>query len=238
MAFLMLLHEKMRLQRKVSRLTLKQAQASSRKERVTKQIERIQKMYSKKESQISNMVKQGNSMFQLALMQQFGIGSQGLNPMSFLGGASMCAQQGYAALAQELNCGLNVIQAVLAGQLQKGKDGYANKDGSISIDENQYQMIQAGIAQVHQMEGYQSYQAQMLQSQYQANVSIWEEAMKAELEAEQDEALAPLQEQEEEWDLESQSAEVQLQDARARLDAIKEALKDGIKDSAPTFGLG
>ena len=149
----------------------------------------------------------------------------------------MFAQQGYAALAQQLGCGINVVQAVLAGQLTKNGDKYESQTG-ISLTEAQYQQIQAGITQVRQMESYQSYQSQMLQSQYQTNVSIWQQAMKAELEAEQDEALAPLQEQEEEWDLESQSAEVQLQDARARLDSIKEALKDGIKDSAPTFGLG
>ena len=194
-------------------------------------------MYSKKESEITNIAKRGATMFQSTLLQQFGIGTAGLNPMSYLGGASMFAQQGYAALAQQLGCGLDVVQAVIAGQFQKDGENFKTQAGQ-TLDGATYQKIQAGIAQVRQMESYQSYQTQMLQSQYQTNVSIWEEAMKAELEAEQDEVLAPLQEQEEEWDLESQSAEVQLQDARARLDAIKEALKDGIKDSAPTFGLG
>ena len=237
----MLLHEKMRLQRKVSRLTLKQAQAGNRKERVTKQIERIQKMYSKKEAMIDRMVKQGASMFRYGIMQQFGIGTQGLNPMAFgqLGGSSMLAQQQYAQLATKY--GADVIQAMMSGSVQQNQNGdYVNAQGTVvdGITKDNYQEIYTAIQGVRMMESQASYAAQMMQSQYESRVSIWEEAMKAQLEAEQDEALAPLQEQEEEWDQESQSAEVQLQDARARLESIKEALKDGIKDSAPTFGLG
>ena len=52
MAFLLLLHEKMRLKRQVNKLTLKQLQYGSRLDRMTKNISRVQKMYSSKMSQL------------------------------------------------------------------------------------------------------------------------------------------------------------------------------------------
>ena len=52
MAFLLLLHEKMRLKRQVNKLTLKQAQYGSRLDRMTKNIARVQKMYSSKMTQL------------------------------------------------------------------------------------------------------------------------------------------------------------------------------------------
>ena len=39
-------------------------------------------------------------------------------------------------------------------------------------------------------------------------------------------------------DLDKESCEAQLADAKARLESIKQACSEGIKDSAPTFGLG
>ena len=84
----------------------------------------------------------------------------------------------------------------------------------------------------------QQSQAAQIESLYNQNASIWLEAEKAALEEAQDAALAPLEEQETEWDMEKEVCETQLADARARLESISEALKDGIKNSAPTFGLG
>ena len=77
-----------------------------------------------------------------------------------------------------------------------------------------------------------------MSSQYQSNMSIWLEAAKSQLEAEQDMELAPLEMKETEMDLDKESCEAQLADAKARLESIKQACSEGIKDSAPTFGLG
>ena len=98
--------------------------------------------------------------------------------------------------------------------------------------------MQSGISTVNQMQSYRQMQVQQMSSQYQSNVSIWLEAAKSQLEAEQDMALAPLEEQETEMDLDKESCEAQLADAKARLESIKQACSEGIKDSAPTFGLG
>ena len=62
--------------------------------------------------------------------------------------------------------------------------------------------------------------------------------MKEELEAEQDAALAPLNELDTELDLEQQSIDTQLADVKARLESFDALVKDEIKNSAPTFGLG
>ena len=47
MAFLLLLHQKMSLQRKVNKLTLAQTSIGRRKERISKRIEKVQKAYAK-----------------------------------------------------------------------------------------------------------------------------------------------------------------------------------------------
>ncbi len=238
MAFLMLLHEKMRLQRKVSQLTYKQLRASSRKEKVTKQIEKIQKLYSKREAQIDKTAEMGKSQFRVGIMQSLGIVCQGLNPMAFgqMGGSSMFANMKYSELANEV--GTENLQAVMSGALMQKDGQYVNADGSISISPEDYNKIYSGIQGIRMQESQQNYIAQMMQTQYEQNVSIWQEAAKAQLEAEQDAALGPLQEQETEWDMEDQSMQVQLEDARARLQNIQQALSEGIKDSAPKFGLG
>ena len=257
MAFLMLLHEKMRLQRKVMKLTAKQALASSRKERVTKQIERVQKMYSKKEANLDAMAKRAQNSATMQFRNMFGCSSNNinLNPMGYMMGGSynmnntgvfnalaMAIQSGEAKLDKctDINDVYNTLTQYRQVQGEDGKPKFVDAQGNDAPDgfAEKYQ-------EANQLMNAASCQYQMNQSlcnnaisNYESNVSIWLEDQKAQLEAEQDMALEPLNEQELEWDLESQSAETQLADARARLDSIKQALSDGIKDSAPTFGLG
>ena len=102
----------------------------------------------------------------------------------------------------------------------------------------EYQAFQAAYTQIQQMQNVRQMQVQQMSSQYQSNVSIWLEAAKEQLEAEQDAALAPLEAEETDIELDNQSCEAQLADAKARLESVKQACSEGIKDSAPTFGLG
>ena len=102
----------------------------------------------------------------------------------------------------------------------------------------EYQAFQGAYTQVQQMQNMAQMQVQQMSSQYQSNVSIWLEAAKEQLEAEQDAALAPLEMEETDIELDNQSCEAQLADAKARLESVKQACSEGIKDSAPTFGLG
>ena len=270
MAFLMLLHEKMRLQRKVNKLTLKQAQASSRKEKVTNQIERQQKLYSKKEANLEAFAKRMQNVADMQFRNIFGVASNNINmnPLAYVNGGlnnsgvlnviQQAIQSGQIEFGTDQNPieDADELMAILQGKYRKATnmegrevwvtaDDTPDENGQFNISyedqENLRKKLQA--AQYIQNNASMNYtQNQNLCTNaitnYQNNVSIWLEAEKARLETEQDEVLAPLQEQETEWDMESQSAEVQLQDASARLDSIKQALSEGIKDSAPTFGLG
>ena len=234
----MLLHEKMRLQRKVSQLTYKQLRASSRKEKITKQIENVQKLYTKREAQIDKTVEMGKSQFRAGILQSLGIGCQGLNPMAFgqMGGTSLFANQKYSELANEV--GADKLQAVMSGALTQKDGQYVTADGSVSISPEDYNKIYSGIQGIRMQESQQNYMAQMMETQYNQNASIWHEAAKAQLEAEQDAALMPLHEKETEYDLEDQSCRAQLEYAKAELENIKQELSQSIKDSAISFGLG
>ena len=250
----MLLHEKMRLQRKVMKLTAKQALASSRKERVTKQIERVQKMYSKKEANLDNMAKMYTSSFRNSILCQTGLGAQnqmfnpaaGYGMTSFMMGQAMQLFKGSVPIngqdgnkfpggseAEFQAC----MTAYQSGGLPRKEDGSPDYEKA-GITEDAWKAFNMCMQQAQMNQQQVQAYCNNMSSQYETNISIWLDAQKAQLEAEQDAALEPLNEQELEWDLESQSAETQLADARARLDSIKQALSEGIKDSAPTFGLG
>ena len=146
MAFLLLLHEKMRLKRQVNKLTLKQTQYGSRLDRMTKNIARVQKMYSSKMTQLEKTAQMAQSQFKSGIMQQLGIGTQGLNPMNFggMGGTSLFAMNGYNQLAKQLSGGIKddkgnvtvdglgdnalaIVQAVVSGNISKNY-----KEGSTS----------------------------------------------------------------------------------------------------------
>ena len=268
MAFLLLLHEKMRLQRKVNKLTLQEARLSSRKERITKNISRVQKMYSSKMSNLEKQAQMFQSQFSVWAQNASGLGTNGLNPYNFqgVGGTSAFITKGlseWCNKAKEFQTKdkegndtgeliftggatpEGILQAYQNGTLVQNKNdkGEIDKDNPWTDGVNnytaaQYQAMQAGISTVQQMQSYRQMQVQQMSSQYQSNVSIWLDAKKAQLEAEQDAALAPLEEQETDIDLDKETCETLLADARARLDGIKQACSEGIKDSAPTFGLG
>ncbi len=260
MAFLMLLQEKMRLQRKVSQLTYKQLRASSRKERVTKNIEKVQKRYTKLETNLENQAKMYMSSFKNNIFNQAGLGCQGqmFNPAMGMGyGITSFVYQQAMALATGENGvpigtdadGNKITTNLSAEKFQECMNAYQSntlvtrgEDGKPvypdGIEEADYKAFMACMNQAQMNQQQAQAMCNNMSTQYDTNVSIWLEAQKARLEAEQDAALMPLYEMETEWDMEAQSAEVQLSDAKARLENIKQALSEGIKDSAPTFGLG
>ena len=90
MAFLMLLHEKMRLKRECNKLQLRQLQMSHRKERISKNIKKVQNMYAKKETMIDSQANMLKAQFKNSIYNQAGLGTynQAFNPynMSGMGG--------------------------------------------------------------------------------------------------------------------------------------------------------
>ena len=263
MAFLLLVYEKMRLQRKVNKLTLRQTQLSSRKERIAKNIEKVQKMYS---SKITNAEKQAQlwaSQAKNNIFNSMGLGMQNqmFNPMggysgitSFVAGrigqllaggvpVGEKGSDGKAALVQFGEGDYNkLMQEYCSGTLKEytedGKviEGKYGSNGDITEQQYKAFMMSLSMAQSNQQQA--QFMAQQMSSQYESNVSVWTEAYKAQLEEEQNAALLPLEAEETDIDLDMSSCEVQLADAKARLDSIKQACSEEIKNSAPTFGLG
>ncbi len=101
MAFLLLLHEKMRLQRKVNKLTLRQLQLSGRKERITNNISKVQKMYASKQTQLEKSAQLWQSQMKNSIYNSMGLGLQNqmFNPMS--GGITSFVANGMAAILQQ-----------------------------------------------------------------------------------------------------------------------------------------
>lgn len=271
MAFLMLLHEKMRLQRKVNKLTYKQLRASNKKERITKNIERLQKYYSKKSDNLQKQAQMMQSQASVFFNNMMGVGAQNqmFNPFCYQSGsagmttAAAQIMSGWASSIKEpLKYKYNdngeqkegQIDSTRAAELwnayQSGQispevvDGkqtgfyLINGDSNNKVNPQEWSALQSAMTQANGQVQQQQWVAQQMSSQYQSNVSVWLKAQEAQLEAEQDEVLLPLQSEETDMDLERESCEAQLADAKARLESIKQACSEGIKDSAPTFGLG
>lgn len=267
MAFLMLLHEKMRLQRKVNKLTLRELKMSSRKERITKNISRVQKMYSSKMTQLEKQASILQKQFTVGIQNSMGLGTQNqmFNPYGGGGITSFVANQ----LGNFLSNGGQPIKDakgnVIAdfnkdGRIQQMMQDYYSggfkpvydKEGDTSVSnitgyqglsgnnytKDEYACFQRALNAAQQQQSQAQMMCQQMSSNYESNISVWLEAQKAQLEAEQDMALAPLEAEETDMDLEKESCEAQLADAKARLESIKQACSEGIKDSAPSFGLG
>ena len=112
MAFLLLLHEKMRLKRQVNKLTLKQLRYGNRLDRMTKNISRVQKMYSSKMTQLEKQAQMMQSQASVFFRNQMGLGmdNQAFNPWNMSGG-------GITSFV------LNQMGGMLAsGQIPKDKD--------------------------------------------------------------------------------------------------------------------
>ena len=264
MAFLLLLHEKMRLKRQVNKLTLKQCKYGSRLDRMTKNIARVQKMYSSRMTQLEKQAQMMQSQASVFFQNQMGLGlqNQAFNPWNMSGGGitSFVLNQVGGMLNKEsfevpdgkggkttVQMGeataKAMMQEYMAGTLRPQYDktdsskivGYG-ANGNYSAE--QYQIFTSAMQQANMNQSQAQSMCQQMTSNYQNNVSIWLEAAKSQLEAEQDAALAPLEAEQTDMELEKESTETQLAYAKERLQALEQACSEGIKDSAPKFGLG
>lgn len=257
MAFLLLLHEKLRLRRQVNKLTLKQAQNFSRLERVQKNIERIQKMYSKQETTLDQQAKNWSALAKNSIWSGAGLNSNqmGFNPLNFgMGNGNslfrMNAMQQAIANNSKLRSKIGegnfekMMAEYQAGTLSKTNDGadVAATDRKYGANgEFNYDQIQA-FQQLMTWAGNCESQAQMqcqnTITQYDTGLTNYVARMKEQIEDEQAMALAPLEALQTEYDLEKSSIETQLASARERLQTIEQACSEEVKNSAPKFGLG
>ena len=75
-------------------------------------------------------------------------------------------------------------------------------------------------------------------TQYESNVSIWLDAQKAALEAEQDAMLEPLNYEETMLELEKEQKDTRLQRINEEIETYKQLVSQEVKNTTPTFGLG
>lgn len=255
MAFLMLLHEKMRLKRKVNKLTLKQAQNASRLDRVQKNIERVQKMYSKRESSLEKTTQIVGNRFKQSIWNQAGLGTQNQSFNPYSGGLTTFVQNAMTGMLKQ-NGGIsdiNLLQGIMMAksngtlkavykQDSNGKDTNEidhytdNTNATYSVDD--INKVQYAYQMANNQQSMAQAYCNEASSQYENNLSIWIERQKQLIEDEQQEALAPLESLQTEYDLEKASIETQLTTAREYLQNLESALGESIKDSAPKFGLG
>ena len=116
------------------------------------------------------------------------------------------------------------------------KEGKYGSNGQFTKDEVTAFKMAMQAAQQNQSQA--NMMCQQMSQNYQNNVSIWLEAAKEQLEAEQDAALAPLEMEQTDMELEKESVETQLAYAKERLQSIEQACSEETKNAAPKFGLG
>jgi len=237
---------------------LEQSQYSSKLTRIEKNIERTQKRYTSLFAQLESQAKMMQSQAQMVFQNMFNLGVNSVNPYNYSGMngfvmnivGSMLSQGGYKANENATPLqGMDDarIQAMMTEYMQYGKfrekvdPNDATKtlkdqfEGGWSKDEVAAFMTALRAGQMQQQ------QAQMtvsnLNTQYGNNVSIWLEAQKAQLEAEQDAALEPLTYQQTMLELEKTQKDARLKRIETELQTYTELANKEAESSAPTFGL-
>ena len=267
MARLLAMYQQMRLIREKNQVTFDLTRFSSKYDRVSKNIEKVQKMYASKIAKLdqqATLMKNNASIF---FRNKFNLGTNDFN----LNAYSYNGLNGYThnAILEIMKKGGHygipdgnggttpcpgmedenrLKQMMLEFQQNGGRfipaedpnnpgktlqDQY--KNGWSKDEVNAFYMAK-------QMADWSFSNAQnncsTVTQAYQNDVSIWLEAEKERLEAEQDAALAPLNYEETMWELEKNLAEQKLERIKAELDSYKNLLSEETKESAPKFGLG
>ena len=261
MAMLLAMYQKLRLVREKNQLTLDLTKYTSKVERITKQIERAQKRYTSLFSQLESQAKMMQSQATVMFQNMSGLGTNSVNPYSYTGlngfvaniAGNMMLQGGYKYKDADGNeCTLDAmdksdVQKMMAEYQQNGRFiPKADPDNEGKYLQNQYEnwspeQVQAFMTAVQQGQ-FQQQQAQMWTQEatrnYGNNVSIWLEAQKAQLEAEQDAVLEPLNYEETMMELEKTQAETRLQRINAQIQSYDQLVSQEAQNSAPKFGLG
>jgi hypothetical protein len=271
MAMLLAMYQKMRLIREKNQATLDLTKFSSKYDRVSKNIEKVQKMYTSKiaslESQAKMMMSSAKSIFQqgAGLMMD----SNYLNPTGYgaMNGFIVSRMQelvnggqfGYKEDEGKLAFGLTsqdgyssynfqtpyttLYEIYTRGMLNSGKanpdnEGYITIEGYGDISQQDIAAFQALLGGVQGEFTQRTMAVNQMNSNYETNVSIWLEAAKAQLEAQQDEAVEPLTYQQTMWELEKEQAEQRLERIKAELEYYTRLCSEEAKEQAPKFGLG
>ncbi len=262
MALLLAMYQKMRLIREKNQLVLDQTKVSSKLSRVQKNIERTQKRYTSLFANLDSQAKMMQSQAKIGIQNMFGLGLNN-NSMLNYGGMTgfvmnvvggMMQQGGFkykdSEGAEQTLAGMSQadIQKMMAEYMQNGGKftPKADPDNEGKYLQNQYenwnpeqvQAFMVAIQQGQMAQQQQQFNAQQMCQQYESNVSIWLDAQKSALEAEQDAMLEPLNYEETMLELEKEQKDTRLQRINEEIETYKQLVSQEVKNTTPTFGLG
>lgn len=252
MALLLAMYQKLRLIRERNQLTLEMTQTSSKLSRIEKNIANKQKYYTSLFQQIDSQAKMLQSNATSAIQHMCGIGANQLNMNDITGtsgyvrsfmknlfnGKGLPIKFGDDGKPTDFGK-VNDFDGMYAEYIQNGRF-LTNEDGSYkggwSEDEVKY-FISARSAGTQQLQQVQ-FNAQQLSSNFANYVSIWTDAMKAQLECEQDAVLEPLTYEQTMMELEKNQQELRLKRIESEIESYSQLADKGAEEMAPKFGLG
>ena len=257
MAMLLAMFQKMRLIREKNQLVLEQSQFSSKLSRIEKNIERTQKRYTSLFAQIESQTKMMQSQATTVFQGMFNLGAGSVDPYNY---------SGLNAFQMNFMKQLNDAGKIQIG-MDRDSDGnpspvfyeesldlegmlndFGSNMGRFKTEEDgtytngwTKEQVQAFGAARQAAINYQQqaqYQSQQMSQQYANNLSIWAEAQKAQLEAEQDAALEPLNYEQTMLELEKEQKDMRLKRIETELQRYNELCSKEAESTAPSFGLG
>lgn len=267
MAFLLLLHQKMKLQREENSLTLKQLQFSSKVDRMQKKVDKRQKYYDKLKKQIERQANCYKNSMNMMISNQFGIGTNSINLgnpyASNMTAQAMVQNMTLDQMKQALGGKAEVTQEIYEA-IQNGCTSVATSDmkdsaGNVIVPQgalynpfdpskqitgldSKAAQTAGGIynflqQQANMQISQMQTQAQNMKSAYENNVSIWTEAQLEQVEAQEEYEMDMLSEEQADMEAEKNFVEAKLKRVQQEKQNIEQALGQAIQDSAPKFGL-
>ncbi len=231
-------------------------------DRIKRNIEKKQKYYQKLESSLENQAKRMTEDASIYFRNMFGLGVQNtFNPYAYAQNGGGCLSAAFN-IAQQWDGkthpytgkeieglgdkGKELLIAYMQGIIQPKYDDkgnaiqgqYENSQTKDPVTAQQYEALKTMSQYCNSQVSNVQAQCQDLSTNYSKNVSIWLEAQKEVLNAQQDMELDALQDEENDYEMEKTSIETELEYIKERKQALESALTEGVKDSAPKFGLG
>ena len=262
MALLLAMYQKLRLIRQKNQLTLDLTKYSSKLDRVTKNIERVQKRYTSLFAQLDSQAKMMQSQATVMFQNMAGLGANSVNLNNYSGMNGFT----YGVMSSifsnditerkdsdgnplpDIKLGQDLFKRMYTEYMANGRFLPQMEDNKQKYDEQgnplyknfSYDEVQIFL-QAQQQANLQQSQAQQwvnqANQQYGNNVSIWLEAAKAQLEAEQDAALEPLSYEETMMELEKTQTDAKLKRVNEQIETYDNLVSQEGEKTAPTFGL-
>lgn len=264
MALLLAMFQKLRLKREYNQCALKATTFSSKISRVEKNIQRAQKRYTSLFAQIDSQAKMMTSQAKTSILNGYGLGVNGTSGLTSIGGISGFVMNAMGAgLAQASSWFLDkdknpLVDDMDSATIQKLTQLYMQTGGRFNPDEavdgdngvktvetyndgeftkEQVNAFMAALQRAQQMQQQATMQANNMATQYENNVSIWVEAQKAQLEAEQDAVLEPLNYEQTMLELDKELNDTKMTRIKAEMESYDQLVSEEAKNAAPSFGL-